>query len=281
MLRFSSEQLIENAGTDNFDYIIVCWNTTQEVDDYISQLSARYKDSHPRLKIVRVDHKTIEGIGYVPNLRAMMNEGFSKAFELDEYGGLVNTDQAFYKNWLINLAKHCGSGVMVNSLPVVRKSHSQFFPQADFGITEYGLFDTDGFRKFCEKRIKPDETIVEEDLRGVNYDPVEMTGLPYLFPRMMWEKAGPWELNVLSGTPDVNFFRRAHNSGFKFMIALDSLSYHVEGAERGKAGKEAPRFAGDMAYEPIPLFANLKRKTKKGFYRVLKRIGVIKREPLI
>lgn len=65
MLRFSSEQLIENAGTDNFDYIIVCWHTTKEVDDYISSLFDKFCEKYPRLKVHRINHREVPNVGYV------------------------------------------------------------------------------------------------------------------------------------------------------------------------------------------------------------------------
>jgi hypothetical protein len=205
MLRFSSEQLIENAGTDNFDYIIVCWNTTPEVDSYIKELEGRYKQSHPKLKIFRVDHKEIPNIGYVPNLRAMINEGFTKAFELNKYSGLVNTDQAFYKNWLINLAKHCNQKQMVSSVVVMPKAILEHY-QGNFGITEYGKFNLQKFDKFCNAILKKNKLKTEQGLKGEEY--LYLIGFPYLFPKEMWYKAGPWELTLDHGTPDVIFLKK-------------------------------------------------------------------------
>lgn len=282
MLRFSSEQLITNASTDNFDYIIVCWNTTLEVDRYIEQLGEKFKESHPRLRIIRVDHETIEGIGYVPNLRAMMNTGFNEAFELNEYGGLVNTDQSFYKDWLVNLIKYCTPKRMVTStlIEAGRTRHHQ----ADLGLTEYSTFDLEGFNNLCKQITQPGKLITAAEREGIWGDPgyKNIESLPYILPREMWEKAGPWELTLADGTPDVNFFDRAHACGFEFVMSGDSIAYHVGGVERGATGKSVPAFAKDMPYDPLSqeesrrinlltkVASRLKRKSARAVFRVLK-----------
>lgn len=250
MLRFSSEQLIENAGTDDFDYVIVCWNTTPEVDRYIGKLGAIFKESHPRLGITRVDHQTIDDIGYVPNLRAMINAGFDTGFEMNEYGGLVNTDQAFFMNWLKNLLKHRNPKGMVTST-LIEMGETRHL-QADFGLTEYGIFDLEGFNNMCEAIIQPGTLISEAEREGIWGDPgyMNIESLPYIFPRKMWRDAGPWELSLSNGTPDVNFFDRAHASGYEFVMSGDSIAYHVGGVERGIGGTSAPAFAEGMPYDP-------------------------------
>ncbi len=276
MLRFSTEQLIENAGTDNFDYIIVCWQTTKEVDDYIYSLPSKFSQRYPKLKIHRIDHKTIPDIGYVPNLRAMINEGFEKGFELNEYCSLVNTDQAFYKNWLINLLKHCNPDIVIGSIAVLPRSINPKNYQADFGFCEYGKFDIEKWNEFCQKIIQPNKIISEDDYPREDY--FLFAGFPYIFHRKMWEKAGPWELTLKNGTPDVNFFRRAHRHGFKFVLSLDSIAYHYEAGER-RRDKKPPEFAKDMKYDPIPIWG-YRIVIKVKFLKLLKKLGIIKKEPI-
>jgi len=241
MLRFSSEQLVKNAGTDNFDYIIVCWNTTSEVDKFIAEFSHSLQDS--RVKVIRVEHTYDTSVGYVPNLRKMMNEGFDKAFELGDYGGLVNTDQAFYKNWLINLVKHIASDRVVTSklIEVGRSRHLR----RDFGLTEYGKFKAKQFEETCQTLWEEGKLLTEEMRGGF----LNVCSLPYLFHRKMWEEVGPWELTLEKGTPDVNFFTHAHEKGYKFVMSGDSIAYHVGAAERGGRGRLAPSFSKGMPYE--------------------------------
>jgi hypothetical protein len=253
MLRFSSEQLITNAGTDDFDYVIVCWNTTSKVDTYIEQLGDLFRESHPALRIIRVDHKTIEGIGYVPNLRAMINTALDNAFQLNEYGGLVNTDQAFYKDWLVNLSKHCRPNRMVCST-LIESCRITRHHRGDFGLTEYGAFDVEGFNNLCRQIIRPDKLITADEREGIMGDLGyrNTTSVPYIFHRNMWKAAGPLELTLKNGIPDINFFDRAHACGFEFVMSGDSIAYHLGGGERGATGRPIPAFARDMPYDPAP-----------------------------
>ena len=137
----------------------------------------------------------------------------------------------------------------------------------------------EGWQRFCSQIIKPGQLKTEKDFPGEDY--LDNVGFPYLFPREMWLKAGPWELTISHGTPDVNFFRRAHKKGFLFAMSLDSIAYHLEGGERGKAGKPAPDFSKNMEYEPIPFLAKLRIKLKSKFYKLLKKLGIIKKEPTL
>lgn len=276
MLRFSSEELIKNAGIDNFDYIIVCWRTTKEVDEYIYSLAKKISQNYPRLKIHRINHKEIPNIGYVPNLRAMINEGFERGFELNEYSGLVNTDQAFYKNWLINLLKHCAPNIMIGSVAVMPRTINPKNYQADFGFPEYGKFDKEKWENFCQKIIRPNEIMSETEYPFDDY--FFYAGFPYLFHRKWWKKAGPWELTLKNGTPDVNFFRKAHKYGLKFVLSLDSIVYHYEAGERGR-NKQPPEFAKHMKYDPIP-FWGYRIILKLKFLKLLKKLGIIKKEPI-
>lgn len=276
MLKFSSEQLIKNAGTDNFDYIIVCWHTTKEVDEYIEYLPKKFYKDYPKLKVHRVNHKEIPGVGYVPNLRAMINEGFIKGFELNKYAGLVNTDQAFYKNWLINLVKNCDPNIMIGSVAVLPRTINPRNYQADFGLPEYGKFDNRKWEEFCRKIIHVNEIMREIDYPRDDY--FFYAGFPYLFHRKWWEKGGPWELTFKNGTPDVQFFRKIHKQGLKFVLRLDSIAYHYEAGERGR-NKQPPEFAKHMRYDPIPLWG-YRIVLKVKFLKLLKKLGIIKNDPI-
>lgn len=245
MLRFSSEQLITNAGTDQFDYIIVCWKATEEVNKYIEELTQKFAVSHPNMNVIRLDHRTNENVGYVPNLRLMMNEGFDLAFSRNDYAGLVNTDQAFYVDWLENLRKHCSPNNVITST-LIEPSRGTRHIEVDCGLTEYGKFNFTNFIATCHATHRHNEVWTEEQRGGF----MNSQSLPYLFPKAMWEQCGPWELTLEKGTPDVNFFTRAHHAGFKYIMSRDSIAYHVGGAERGATKLvEKPKFSERMKYE--------------------------------
>jgi len=219
MLKFSTDAIYDNAGTDNFDYIIVTWLPSQEVVDYLNDLKTK-KPVHI------IEHKTIESVGYVPNLRGMMNDGFNYGFELNNYCGLVNTDQYFGKDWLINLMKHANENDIVNSVHITPISGSHVVT-ANLGIPEYDKFDMDGFNKLYEKLFQ-DKLETEEERGGW----MATNTMPYLIPKRFWKECGPWELTLANGTPDRNFFTRCHDAGARFTMSMNSIVYHYEAVER-------------------------------------------------
>ncbi len=116
MLKISSETLIENAGTCNFDYVVITWNSKQDIIDYLGNLKDKYG---PRGIGVHVfDYQTNPNIGFIPNLRAMINQGFEASFRLNDYAGLVNTDQVFAPDWLQQLVLFAGPDRLVSSITV-------------------------------------------------------------------------------------------------------------------------------------------------------------------
>lgn len=229
MLKFSTDSIYDNAGTDNFDYIVVTWLPSQEVIDYLEDL----KTKKP---VYVIEHKTIETVGFVPNLRGMMNDGFNYGFKLNNYCGLVNTDQYFGKKWLINLMKHANENNIVNSIHIHPRNIGKHVVQANFGIPEYGKFNMAGFDKLYEKLYTPDRLETEQQRGGWK----NTNTMPYLIPKKYWELAGPWELTLENGTPDRNFFQRCHDNGARFTMSMDSIVYHYEAVERsGKRPKGA------------------------------------------
>ena len=229
MLKFSTDSIYDNAGTDNFDYIVVTWLPSQEVVDYLEDL----KTKRP---VHVIEHKTIDTVGYVPNLRGMMNDGFDYGFKLNNYCGLVNTDQYFGKDWLINLMKHANENDIVNSIHVHPRNIGKHVVQANLGIPEYGKFNMDGFNKLYERLYQSDRLETEQQRGGWK----NTNTMPYLIPKRFWEVAGPWELTLANGTPDRNFFQRCHNAGARFTMSMDSIVYHYEAVERrGKRPKGA------------------------------------------
>src|SRR5690606_554746 len=106
---FSSEFAILNAGCDKWDYIIVTWNPSKQVMDVVDALRERYSFVH------HVEYQTQPDIGYVPNLRGMMNTGFRRGFELNEYCGLTNADVYHGPDWLWPLIQHCCPADIISS----------------------------------------------------------------------------------------------------------------------------------------------------------------------
>jgi len=236
MLRFSSDAIINNAGYDDFDYIIVTWGPTTEVELYLKDLKNKYSFIHI------VSYKTNTNIPYVPNLRGMMNKGFEYGFSLNNYCGLVNTDQYFGKNWLFNLVKYANENDIVNSTHISPIKGSNIIT-ANFGIPEYGKFDIDAFNVLYNE-IYSDRLETEEERGGWK----ATNTMPYLIPKHFWDIAGPWEL-LLNGfeSPDVKFFQRCHEAGAHFTMSRSSIVYHHEAVERRSGNR--PTDAKNMMEE--------------------------------
>jgi hypothetical protein len=223
MLEFSTNSIIQNSGHDDFDYVVVTWLPSLEVSEYLESLQA--KDS--RVKVVK--YQTCNEVGYVPNLRNMMNTGFTKGFELNDYVGLVNTDMYFGLDWLINLVKHVAEDRIVSSLHFSR-TRVPHHPQADLGETKEGLFDHEQFNKLYDQHFS--DQLDQEDPSKIE-DWRRLQTMPYLFHRKWWELCGPWELRKgKPDTPDVRFFRRCKSAGAEFCLSRSSIAYHMEAAER-------------------------------------------------
>ena len=237
MLKFSSDSILDNAGTDNFDYIIVHWNASNEVIKYLNEL----KESRSNVHLC--EYKTNESVGFVPNLRGMMNAGFDKGFELNDYCGLTNTDQYFGKNWLINLVKHATPETIVNSVHITPKAIGNHVVTANFGLPEYGKFDMNGFNSIYNMLYK-DLLETEEDRGGW----LNTNTMPYLIPKRFWKLAGPWELTgIRNSTPDRRFFQRCHDNGAIFTMSHSSIVYHYEAVER--TADSRPKGTEGMIYE--------------------------------
>ena len=233
MLKFSTDAIYDNAGTDNFDYIIVTWLPSQEVLDYLEEL----KKIRP---VHIIEHETIENVGFVPNLRGMMNDGFDYGFKLNDYCGLTNTDQYFGKDWLINLSKYANEKDIVNSTHITPITGPHVIT-ANLGIPEYDKFNIDGFNKIYAREFK-DVLETEEERGGW----LATNTMPYLIPKKYWEQCGPWDLEITVNTPDRLFFERCHNAGAHFTMSRGSIVYHHEAVER--TGRR-PKGAEHMKYE--------------------------------
>jgi hypothetical protein len=238
MLRFSSDAIINNAGYNNFDYIVVTWGPTQEVEDYLSELQKVHNNVHV------VEYKTNPDVAYVPNLRGMMNRGFEEGFKLNDYCGLTNTDQYFGKDWLLNLVRYA------NEKDIVSSTHISPWgginqEKSNFGVPEYSKFDMEGFNKMYAELY--DDVLQTQEERGGPWQ--TCVTMPYLIPKKFWKLAGPWELTLegKKDSPDVRFFQRCSDAGAHFTMSRSSIVYHHDSVER-KSGKR-PEEAKNMREE--------------------------------
>lgn len=236
MLKFSSDSIILNAGYDNYDYIIVTWDPSEDVTQYLTDLCSKYSFIHI------VSYETNKNIPYVPNLRGMMNLGFDYGFKLNNYCGLVNTDMYFGKDWLINLVKYASDNDIVNSTHITPIKGPHVIT-ADLGIPEYGKFNLEGFNQIY-KDTYIDKLETEEERGGW----LATNTMPYLIPKKFWQIAGPWELLLDSGfSPDRRFFNRCKDAGAYFTMSRSSIVYHHEAVERRSGNR--PYDAKNMSEE--------------------------------
>lgn len=224
MLDFSSKMLIENAGTDDFDYIVVTWNPTPEVEKWI----ADYKQHKNRIQIWRGCYFTNDKLTYIPNLRAMMSFGFDAGYLRNDWVVIVNTDMAFGRNWLVNLVRRAGKDVIPNSLhltPIVGPN----VITVDLGVPTVKTFDISRFWKLHDELYR--EKVETEEERGGWRN---TNTFPYVIHRKWWDACGPWRPNHIKGqdSPDRQFFERCHKAGAKFVLVHDSIVYHHEAVER-------------------------------------------------
>ena len=233
MMAFSDRSLFCNAGHDEFDYVVVKWQTNLAVDKYLEELPLLARRYCPQCMVHIVDHQTRDDVGYVPNLRAMMNDGFSYGFQCNQYAGLVNTDCYFGPGWLANLVKYAASNRVINSRHITA-AHAPYpvygIVTEDLGVPEPETFDVARFYELCFQLYR-DRCVSAEEINGEGgYR--QVATMPYLFHRTFWHQCGPWELELTHGTPDVRFFDRMHEAGAQFALSESSIVYHHEAVER-------------------------------------------------
>jgi len=235
MMRFSDESLFLHAQYDDFDYVIVTWLASPKVERYLEELPEIALEYCPNCKIHVVKHETNPDVGFVPNLRAMMNDGFDYGFELNDFAGLINTDCYFAGFWLDGLVKNVHENRVINSLHITAASP----PQPVTGIITENLgeplpnvFNVVRFHELWREHFDPASLILASELNGPSgYR--ECATMPYLFHRKYWERCGPWELQCIHGqSPDVRFFDRVARAGAEFALTKSSVVYHHEAVER-------------------------------------------------
>lgn len=230
MLKFSSRMLTKYAGTNDYDYIVVTWNPSPAVIEWLA--------GEP--EIIRLDYKTRRDLDYIPNLRQMFNFGFDAGYARNDWVTIVNTDMAFGTNWLVNLIGRASEDVIPNSLHLTRIKGPNVIT-IDLGETEDGKFDLDLFwKKHSELYCHKVET--EEERGGWR----STNTFPYVIHRKWWDACGPWRPGHIRGqeAPDRQFFERCHKAGAKFVLVHDSIVYHHEAVERRR--KQRPTGLEEM-----------------------------------
>lgn len=224
MLKFSSRMLMENAGTNDYDYIVVTWNPTPAVVEWL--------DGEP--EIVRVEYKTNPDLAYIPNLRAMFNRGFDAGYERNDYVAMVNTDMAFGSKWLANLVRRATEDVIPNSLHMSPIKGPNIIT-INLGEPTVEKFNLDLFWKKHDE-LYQHKVETEEERGGWR----STNTFPYVMHRKWWNTCGPWRpIHIRrQDAPDRQFFGRCHEAGAKFVLVHDSIVYHHDAAER--RGKQRP-----------------------------------------
>lgn len=230
MLEFSSAYALNYAGDGDFDYIVVTWNPSAEVEAWLRE----------RPGIFRHHYQTRPDLAYVPNLRAMMSEGFDAGYRLNDYVAPINTDMAFGRCWLNNLARRATPEIITNSVHVTPVD-APFIVRADFGLPTNATFQQvrwwalhDSLVDKAKKKAiatGKDMTLTPEERGG---DWRSCATFPYVMHRQWWERFGPWEpeLGDHQEAPDRRFFGRCYHGGARFLLCLDSVCYHHEAVER-------------------------------------------------
>lgn len=227
MLRFSTNMLFENAGTNDFDYYVLTWLATSDVVRVLKE------SPHPAIRVI---HETVSGLEYVPQIRALMNHGFDVAFRHHEWACIVNTDMAFGRGWLANLVRRAQdpdlipNSVHITPVDAVHKPAQDLaLYKANFGIPTEATFNMAGFWSMHDAIYRDHVTADHETLGGWG----TCATFPYLLHRKWWERYGPWQTNYHGGdSPDRAFFRRCAGGGARFLLCHDSIVYHHEAVER-------------------------------------------------
>jgi hypothetical protein len=226
MLDFSMASAERNAGTDDYDPILLTWEASPEVLAWVRV--------HPRVQ--HVVYEADPALAYVPNLRRMMSQGFDEGYKVNPFTVILNTDMAFGRNWLYWLVLAADEATQSSGI-CMSPIKSPLIVTENFGVTEPATFDEARFWKRHDQLWQPG-VVQTEDERGGLYN-CEM--LPYCLHETWWRLCGPWEPNHVVGRepPDRRFFERCHAAGLRFKLAHGCVCYHHEAVER-----RGPRPAG-------------------------------------
>ncbi len=230
MLLFSTQSALSNAGTGEFDYVVVTWNPSPDVEEWLESQRGLY----------RARYETDESLDYVPNLRKMMSFGFDEGYKLNDYVAIVNTDMAFGRDWLLNLARRATPDVIPNSVHVTPVK-APFIVTADLGVPTSQTFAQAKWNLLHDRLFEAAKARAIKESRDMVLTPADRGGdwrscatMPYVLHRKWWDAHGPWEPNLegKSEAPDRRFFGRCADAGAQFILCEDSICYHHEAVER-------------------------------------------------
>jgi len=172
---------------------------------------------------------------FLTNLYTGWRMGFEKAPD----GSIVvpfGTDQAFYKNWLINLVKYVKKDriIFCNLIEagVLPSRHTCI----NFGLTPEE-FREEEFFIYCssiyEDRLKtPEEAglLVHHPVKGTIYRP---DCKPMALYRELYIELGGEPREIINGvTGDVYFIDKAVDNGIKLYQSAGSISYHFQAGRK-------------------------------------------------
>jgi len=238
MMRFSDKSLFRNAGHDEFDYVVVKWLASPEVEDYLAGIQGYANTAFPGTQVHVIEHQTDPTIGYVPNLRAMMNDGINYGFSLNEYCGMTNTDVYHGPRWLAGLVDYAAPERVVNSLHITAVPRELMdwpllgIVNENLGVPEPTTFNLERFTELYDQYYRNVAvTAISQDKPEYRH----CATMPWLFHRNWWEKCGPWETTLNADptrAPDRRFFDRVKDAGAEFVLSFASIIYHHEAVER-------------------------------------------------
>jgi len=224
LLKFSVNSVLENPGMD-LKVLVICWKPTKEIEEFCNGLNIPLYIHH--------DDMTK---GFLYNFYECMRMGFEKAeTDIAMYFG---PDQAFYKNWAINLVKYADKDRVIFPKLIEAGVLPSCHQTINFGITPDTFMKTD-FEIFCstiyEDKLKtPEEAgiIYSHPTRGPHFRP---DAKPYaIFKETYWKHGGEPLMIVNGVTGDVKIIDILIDNGIKMFQSCGSITYHFQMGERNK-----------------------------------------------
>lgn len=224
-LDFVMKSLLENHSDEhNVEYLIVCNDATDDViieaSKWASELS---KDYSPKITVVSHTNPNPND-WWIQNVYNAWNRCVTEC--KTDYICFVNSDMAFTKDWLDNLAKHDLS----KFIPTSRLVESGRMPSLN-GLISCNLgqtlseFQKNKFEKFAES--------IKED----GYVPWVGAYMPSLFDVEVLRSIGGWYKNIGNMPGDQITFKNLYQKfQLKHIMVMDSIVYHLQRGESVEVG---------------------------------------------